>query len=79
MHGYTYLCICLVAVTVKVVSANRPAPNENGIERYFLLCSKKSHLMGSREVFGKMAKLLAEVLVSEGAPYIHLLQRLFHF
>ena len=34
---------------------------------------------GSREVFGKMAKLLVEVLVFEGAPYIHLLQRLFHF
>ena len=35
--------------------------------------------MGPREVFEKSAKLLAEVLVSEDAPYIHLLQRLFHF
>ena len=57
----------------------RPAPDENGIERYFQFCSKKSLLMGPREVFGKSAKLLAEVLVSEDAPYIHLLQRLFHF
>ena len=62
-----------------MVSVNRPAPNETGIERYFLLCSKKSLLIGSREVFGKLAKLMAEVLVSEGAPYIHLLQRLFLF
>ena len=30
-------------------------------------------------MFGKSAKLLAEVLVSEEAPYIHLLQRLFYF
>ena len=58
MHGCTYLCICLVEVIVKVVSVNRQAPNENGIERYFLLCSKKSLLMGPREVFGKSVKLL---------------------
>ena len=35
--------------------------------------------MGPREFCGKSAKLLAEVLVSEDAPYIPLLQRLFHF
>ena len=35
--------------------------------------------MGLCEVFGKSAKLMAEVLVSEDAPYIHLLQQLFHF
>ena len=79
MHGYTYLWICFVVVTVKFVSVYRPALDENGKERYFQFCSKKSLLMGPREVFGKSAKLLAEVLVSEDAPCIHLLQRLFHF
>ena len=54
-------------------------PDENGIERYFQFCSKKRLLMGCREVYGKSAKLLVEVLVSEVAPYIPLLQRLYHF
>ena len=71
--------MCFVVVTVKVISVYRPAPYENGIERYFQFCWKKSLLMGPREVCGKSAKLLAEVLVSEDAPYILLLQRLFHF
>ena len=71
--------MCFVVVTAKVISVYRPAPYENGIERYFQFCSKKSLLMGPREVCGKSAKLLAEILVSEDAPYIPLLQRLFHF
>ena len=57
----------------------RLAPDENGIGRYSKFCLKKSLLMGTCEVFGKMAKLLANVLVSEDVSYISLLQKLFHF
>ena len=79
MHFYTYLCICSVVGTVYVVLVYRSAPVKNGIGRYFKFSSERSLFMGTREVFGKSAKLLAEVLVSEDAPYIPLLQRLYHF